>query len=387
VAKASYLNPEGIKMKNILLASTALVLTAGVASAEITFSGTAGAGIFKQGKIAAVAPDTSAAAASALTAAFADWTAAFAANSAATAALAGAASTTYNTLAASAADAAADLAAAAAALGAAQTKVDGKAAVAAASHYSVYSGIDINITASTTTDNGMTISAATDMGAGSLLDAGDRELDANTDDLTAPEIKISYAGVTVELESEGVQDYYDGDLDNYDIGISGSFGDVAYGIALETDRKGGGSDYSATLGYSSNGMAFTLNTNEVDGADDLTSLSASYTMGALKATLKADNKGADKDVSTLTLAYTAGPATLTLSAANDKDNAKNTNKGKRGSWDATVKYVAGAYTINATTNESDAWNANVNYDLGGGASMVVGADSTETSFAGVSFAF
>jgi hypothetical protein len=264
---------------------------------------------------------------------------------------------------------------------------------AAADHYSVYSGIDINITASTTTDNGMTISAATDMGAGSLLDAADRELDAQTDALTAPEVKISYAGVTVELESEGVQDYYDGDLNNYDVGVSGAMGAISYGIALETDRRegaeatGGDSDWSAQLKYSADGVTVTMNTNELNGTDDLTTISASYAMGAATFTATSDNKGAAKDVATFKVAYVAGPATLTLSAANDKDNAGNTNKGGRGSWDATVKYVTGAYTINATTNESDAWNANVAYDLGGGATMTVGADSTETSFAGVSFAF
>jgi outer membrane protein OmpU len=36
-------------MKNVLFATTALVLTAGVASAEVTFSGKAEAGVFKQG--------------------------------------------------------------------------------------------------------------------------------------------------------------------------------------------------------------------------------------------------------------------------------------------------------------------------------------------------
>ena len=264
----------------------------------------------------------------------------------------------------------------------------GSAAVAAADHYSVYSGIDIDIAASTTADNGMTFSAATDIGAGSLLDAADRELDAQGTEIGTPKVSLGYQGVTVSLKSEGHDSYYDADdAEKYDIGVAGSFGDLSYGLVMDTDRKGGGSDYSATFGISVSGVSMTLNTEEVDGADDKTAISVAYSMGDLKATLKADNKGADKDVTTLTLAYTAGPATLTLSAANDKDNPKNTNKGGRGSWDATVAYTTGAYTINATTNESDAWNANVNYDLGGGASMVVGADSTETSFAGVSFAF
>ena len=295
-------------MKNHLLATSALFLTAGVASAELSFAGKADAGIFKAGNGAA----------------------------------------------------------------------------AADKDYTVYTGIDINITASTTTDNGMTISAATDMGAGFTLDAADKELDVQKDELTAPEVKIGYNGVTVELQSEGVDDYYDGDLENYDIGISGAFGGLSYGIALET-AKNTASDYSATVGYSVAGVSLTASTNHVNGGTDLTKISASYTMGAVKATLTNDNKGAAKDVNTLEVAYTAGPAVITVSAKDDKNN--NTNKDNKQSWDLSVAYTTGAYTINANTDESDAWEASVAYDLGGGATMTVGADSTDTSFAGVSFAF
>ena len=355
-------------MKKVLLATSALFLTAGVASAaEITFSGTAGAGIFKQGKVAAVAADTSAAAATALA------KAETAAGDALVAFDADPSSSNWDALLEAATD-----------LTDAQAVVDGKAAVAAAKDYTVYTGIDINITASTTTDNGMTISAATDMGAGFTLDAADKELDAQTDELTAPEVKIGYNGVTVELQSEGVDDYVDGDLENYDIGVSGSFGGLSYGIALETESNTA-SDYSATVGYTVAGVSLTANMNDVDGAEDRTSIVASYTMGAVKATLKNDNMGAAKDVNTLTLAYTAGPAVITVSAKDDKNN--NTNKDNKQSWDLSVAYTTGAYTINANTDESDAWEASVAYDLGGGATMTVGADSTDTSFAGVSFAF
>jgi len=301
-------NPEGKTMKKVLLATSALFLTAGVASAELSFAGKADAGIFKAGNGAA----------------------------------------------------------------------------AADKDYTVYTGIDINITASTTTDNGMTISAATDMGAGSILDAADKELDAQTDDLTAPEVKIGYNGVTVELQSEGVDDYYDGDLENYDIGLTGSFGGLSYGIALETESNTA-SDYSATIGYTMAGVSLTMNQNDVDGAEDQRSVSASYTMGAVKATLTNDNKGAAKDVNTFAVQYTAGPAVITASMKDDKNN--NSNKDDKQSWDLSVAYTTGAYTINANTDESDAWEASVAYDLGGGATMTVGADSTDTSFAGVSFAF
>ena len=362
-------------MKKVLLATSALFLTAGVASAEITFSGTAGAGIFKQGKAAAVAKTAAGDVATGSLGYDAAYDAVLAAEKGVRDAVTAATLKTANkTLA----DAQAALAKETAPVAARKT----------ADHYSVYSGIDIDITASTTADNGMTLSATTDIGAGKLLDAADRELDDQGTEIGTPKVSIGYQGVTVALKSEGNDSYYDGDNANkYDIAISGAMGDLSYGLALETDRKAGGSDYSAKVGYSANGLSVTATMDEVDGADDLGKIVVSYAMGAATFSVTADNKGAAKDVTTAKVVYVAGPATLTLSAANDKDNAANTNKGKRGSWDATIAYTTGAYTINATTNESDAWNANVNYDLGGGASMVVGADSTETSFAGVSFAF
>lgn len=366
-------------MKKVLLATSALFLTAGVASAEITFSGTAGAGVFKQGKTAAVAAPTTAA-----TTAMSAYTTAVS-----TADLDGDGASTLSEqllfAQSSAGQALLDAAIA-------EAKANqGSAAVDAAKDFTVYSGIDINVTASTTTDNGMTISASTDLGGGSLLDVADKELDAQADDLTAPEVKIAYSGVTIELQNEGVDDYYDGDLANYDIGVSGAFGGLTYGLAMDTNKNeadevtGAVSDWSATVGYSIAGVDLSVSAN--DAATDLVKISASYTMGAFKATLTNDNKGAAKDINKIEVAYTAGPATITVSTADDKNHSGNTNKNGAASWDVAVKYTTGAYTINASTNESDAWEADVAYDLGGGATLNVGADSTETTFAGVSFAF
>jgi len=311
-------NPEGKTMKKVLLATSALFLTAGVASAELTFSGKAQAGIIKSKDYDSATGTTP---------------------------------TPNNT-------------------------------------YMVYSGFDLDIKASTTADNGMTITATVDQGSGFIADIADKNLDAQADAMGAPEVKIAYNGVTVELESEGVQDYYDGDLDNYDVGISGAMGDLSYGIALETDKSESGtddSDYSYMVGYSLSGATVTVKTNQVAGSNDKTKIILGYTIGDVALTATADNKGSAKDVTTIAATYTAGPAKITLSAANDKDN--NTNKNNRQSWDLSVAYTAGAYTINASTNESDAWEADVAYDLGGGATMFVATDNLDTSIAGVTFAF
>jgi len=293
-------------MKNVLFATTALVLTAGVASAEVTFSGKAEAGVY-----------------------------------------------------------------------------DTKAATAL-----VYTGIDINIGASVTTENGVTISATTDMGAGSIADVADKEIDsqdnADANDMSAPEVKVSMAGVTVELQSEGVDDYYDGDLDNYDVGVTGAMAGLTFGVALETDKAAGGSDYSFKAGYAAGPVSVSFASNQA--TDTLTKISASYTMGAVTATVTNDNKGAQASINTVKVAYAQDGVSASISMADDKDHAGNTNTDGKASWDLAIGYTAGAMAVNFSTNESAAWEADVSYDLGG-ATAFAATDSNETMMAGINFAF
>jgi len=289
-------------MKNVLFATTALVLTAGVASAEVTFSGKAEAGVID---------------------------------------------------------------------------IKNKAAL-------VYSGIDINVGASVTTENGVTVSATTDTGAGSIADVADKEVDAQADDMTAPEVKVSMNGVTVELQSEGVDDYYDGDLDNYDVGVTGAMAGLTFGVAIETEKAAGGSDYSIKAGYAAGPVSVSIATNE--GTDTLTKISASYTMGAITATVTNDNKGAQASINSVKVAYAQDGVTASISFADDKNHAGNTNTGTKASWDVAVGYTAGAMGINFSTNESDKWEADVSYDLGG-ATAFAATDSNETMMAGINFAF
>ena len=56
-------------------------------------------------------------------------------------------------------------------------------------------------------------------------------------------------------------------------------------------------------------------------------------------------------------------------------------------WDVSVGYAAGAASVGFSTDESDAWEATVGYDLGGGASFNAGVNEGETSYATVGFSF
>jgi outer membrane protein OmpU len=279
-------------MKNVLFATTALVLTAGVASAEVTFSGVAEAGVYD---------DTS-------------------------------------------------------------------------NNYRVYSGIDINVAASATTENGLTLSVGTDFGRGETADVADKELDPQTDDLTAPAVSIAMGATTVTLHDQAVDDLYD-DTQNGDIGIATSMGDASIALTVDTKAAAGEPQYSYSVGYSMAGVSVTATgTDADDNGDAAMVIGATYTMGNITVGLKSDNKGAAKSINTASVSYVAGPATISVSADDNDD------------WDASIAYTTGAMTVNFSTDEADAWEADVSYDLGG-ATAFAATDSNETVIAGVNFAF
>jgi len=343
-------------MKKVLLTTTALVMTAGVAAAEVTFSGKAEVGMIKNGKVAAVAAPATAAttAATALT-------------------------NTTHAIGTTAYQALADAAAAEAKANA------GSAAVDAEKDFTVYSGVDINIAASAEASNGMTIAIATDIGAGSIADVADKEIDAQGETITAPTVTIGMAGLTITAGNDLIDDYYDGDLSDYDLGVAGVQSGVNYGIAFNTE-KAASSQWTATAGVDMGDISLDIHANEVDGGENQTKIVLGYTMDALTFTVTNDNKGAAKDIATVKVAYAEGPFTASISQANDKDHAANKNKGGKASWDLALGYTMGAATVSYSTNESSAWEADVAYDLGG-ANAFIATDSTETVMAGINFAF
>jgi len=286
-------------MKKVLLTTTALVMTAGVASAEITFSGTGEAGVYRTAPTAAVAAvagrdtnmngvtaptaadsdsivDTFAAtdlvttqtatsttaadadeleylngvltlnkaatntsAASAVTAAELEAAAQAARDAAANVA---AATTTYNTSATSTAGKtnldALNLAKAAQALADAYyANLKGTAAVAkgATPKLKAYSGYDLDVAVSAASDNGMTFAMAFDMGAGSIADQDDDR----AMDAQAGAIATSAATIGYAGYTFRVGDDKLDDLyddsQNGDIGISGSLGDLTFSLVTDMD--------------------------------------------------------------------------------------------------------------------------------------------------------
>jgi len=101
-----------------------------------------------------------------------------------------------------------------------------------------------------------------------------------------------------------------------------------------------------------------------------------YTVSdALSLSFKHDNNGTAAATNTIGATYTMGAMTLGLSGA-DNDTT-----------DFSLGYTAGALSVAYATDESDNWEFNATYNLGGGAQAFVSTNHTEFAAIGMSFAF
>jgi outer membrane protein OmpU len=246
----------------------------------------------------------------------------------------------------------------------------------ASTELEVWSGIDLNVAASTTTDSGIALSISEDFGGGELADYDDDyAIEAQTSDLDTPTLSIGINSTTITLEQQAIDDLYD-DSQNGDIGISSTIGTVSVGIVLDTDAAAGEAGMSYSLGGAMGGLGLSLvGTDGDDNGDDATSLTASYDAGDISVSVNVDDKGASDDVTEATVGYTTGAMNVSFSADSADD------------WSATIGYVAGGLSVNYDTGKDEEWSANMSYDLGGGASFKAAVDHAEYMAAGMQFSF
>ena len=466
---------RGKTMKKVLLTTTALVMTAGVASAEITFSGKGEAGFYRNAPSAATTGTAAAAVDVTSTVATNGQTAASTAGSGLAVADANnreagfdangaltvlAATTADGTVAANrvseltAAVAAAQLAVNnasdalnAAAVGANTTdaqRIDLQSTLAAAQanlalqqealsvatgvaatgkgatpNLSSYSGYDFNVAVSGASDNGMTFAMGFDMGAGMIADQDDdRAMDAQAAAVATSAMTIGYAGYTIEIGDDKIDDVYD-DSQNGDVSIAGSLGDLTFKIVhdMDDDIKAVAASKVFTAGVAGTTAATFVDTAAVTAVYNTTSYSLGYTMGnvafamastdhddrghaassfaltytmsdSLSAAYSVDNVGTYKDIAKLSAtAKISDMLSITASVKDDKDHALNTNTGGKQSQDVSISYAAGSLGATIATDESSNWWVNAQYDLGGGAQAFTTFDHSEFLVAGVNFAF
>ena len=382
-------------MKKLLIASTALVATAGMASADITISGHAAAGIYSGlSATAAVVGQDPATDTVVVASTLNSTTGALTAGSLTAAVMATTLdkSTDLEKKAGqeAVAEAREDLAQAKAdANSTLKTVADAELAVAAAeadlaillgsaasaSGDGIYSNAGVDFTMTGATDNGISFSATVNIDAGTEIDAGDFELDG-ADGGTAGLGAVSMTGAfgTLTFDDGGIDNLYDDGLAAADVSYSTTIGAVSLTIAHDT--AGGAAANSLSAGYSASGMTFTLAATESATSGTSTDLSVAYALNdTVSLTGSSDSPAGAESVQTIGAVTTLNGVSVSVSSANNS------------TWDVDLGYSAGGFALTYGVDETDAWTATATTALGGGATFAAGVSSENEMYAGVSFAF
>jgi hypothetical protein len=240
----------------------------------------------------------------------------------------------------------------------------------------VWSGIDINISGSVTTDGGMTITVADDIGGGYLIDwDDDYEIDLQGTAIGTPAVTVAYGGMSLKFDSNAVDDLYDDDQKG-DIGFAGTFGEMSVAATIDTKAAAGKPEFSYSLKANLEGIGLAaVGTAADDNGDAAAKVTATMALSGVELSVKADNKGAADTVTTVGAAFESNGMALSVSADNNSD------------WDVGIGYTMGSVAVNFATDEASAWEANATYDLGGGASLKASANADDFLAAGVIFKF
>ena len=385
---------RNLKMKKLLIATTALVATAGMASADITITGHAAAGIYSgldyTAPVTAVAGFDLATVASTTT------------STLSSTGVITAGTVTAPTAATTAADAA-DVAAARKAVHDAEQAyanasglqvatqnlladiaerkaelaiiLGTEAAAATSSADGVYSNAGVDFTMTGATDNGISFSATVNIDAGTEVDTGDFELDG-ADGGTAGLGAVSMTGTfgTLTFDDAGIDNLYDDDLAAADVSYSTTVGAVSLTVAHDT--AGTAASNSLKAGYSASGMAFTLTASEAAGAGTSAKVAVGYALNdTVSISASTDQVSGKESVQTIGAVTTLNGVSVSVSSANNS------------TWDVDLGYTAGGFALTYGVDETDAWTATATAALGGGATFATGVSSDNEMYAGVSFAF
>jgi outer membrane protein OmpU len=158
-----------------------------------------------------------------------------------------------------------------------------------------------------------------------------------------------------------------------DITMSGGNGDISYSATIELDEGGVAqgpvslSMGGLTIVHDANGLA-DLVVEGADGEDDeVADMKISYALGGLSASIAMDN---DTDDTVTVIGYSADGMSATVTME-DQAGAETT--------ELDVTYTTGAMTLSAGSDDADAWDVAVDYDMGNGTTVGFGTDSDEVS--------
>jgi outer membrane protein OmpU len=223
------------------------------------------------------------------------------------------------------------------------------------------SGYDFDVTVSGASDNGITMSGVFDIGGGSIVDYDDDDaIEAQGAAATSMDVAVSYAGWTLKVDQNGIDNAYTDDAAAQDASLSGNLAGLS--LTLTADLEADHNSYSAS--YTMGDFVVTATgTNDDEAHGDASSVSVKYTMGDLAITYKAADEANDaEDDSSIGLVYSMD--NITLSYTSIEPGGANKDFGDE--WDMKVSYAAGPLSASFNVDEADATTMIAEYDLGGG---------------------
>ncbi|MDA7485031.1 hypothetical protein N9A56_06870 [Planktomarina temperata] len=220
---------------------------------------------------------------------------------------------------------------------------------------------DFNITASAESDNGISVSVGFDMGAGNLIDYNDDDkLEAQGNSVGDADVTVGYAGWTLAVDQAGIDNLFDDDYGSQDVRVSGSVAGIS--VAMTSDQEGSTSSYKVSGAVA--GVSLTATGTDVTAAGGKASkIAASYAMGnglTLKGSMQ-DEAGTAEDDNTIGLSYAMGDITVGYTTIRPGSTGSYGDE-----WDFSAAYAAGAVSASFAIDEADATTIIVDYDLGGG---------------------
>jgi len=377
-------------MRKVLLTTTALVMTAGVAAAEITFSGTGGIALVDDNGAQAAAEAAAGRTLALTTSALAAQDALNNANAALAKAQAALTAGTGTAAAVTAATTARDTAAGK--LATAEAAIDGDVAAdqatarAANSDMRIVSYYDMDVTASASTDMGIDFALSFDMGGGEKVDYDDDDMvEVQGATVGHADVSATYNGWTLAVDQNGIDNAYTDDAAEQDMSLSGSIGGIALTVTADLDNDNNSFNASYTT---AGGITATVSgTNDDEANGDASAFSVAYKMGDLSMKYSsADEANNAEDDQSINFTYAMDAITLsytTIAPGKDGDFGDE--------WDAKVSYAAGAMSASLNIDEADATTMIAEYDLGGATAFAAmhdkaGTNSDLTVF-GVNFSF
>ena len=322
-------------MKNILFATTALVATAGIASADVSLSGSANVGMINNGTTA------------------------------------------------------------------------GKDIM--------YQNISITATGAGETDNGLAFGASLTMRAGDDvdLDVGDLGNNDNTaaeiaasgtanqdndgaitalSDMSFGSIYVSGDWGKLTFDRAGIDNLMDDASESHDVAYGYSAGGLSVDITASladnaATNDGHGDEWSAKVGYTTNGVTLTVATDDQSESDTTIAYAVN---DMITASVNYDTDGHDTNTAGTTteaetivkVAYANAGVSGHVALADDKDD----------SWEVGLGYTAGAMTFGVVAAEKGAdgkteMDVTASYDLGGGMSIKGATNESGAWFVGTALAF